>query len=340
MARRGGGSFGGGRGFGGGGSRGFGGRSGGSFNRGGGSFGRGGIGGKSSRTPGGSFRTPRPRVRPVPVFSPYRRRPIWGPRIGGGGGGGSFFGCFGSLAVLLIFGLIIGMLIFSPGDSSITKSTIEREPLPKGSVVETEYYTDELNWIQNPTKLQAGMKNFYQDTGVQPHLYLTDNIDGSHSPTGDEVREFAFGLYDELFEDEAHFLLIFFEYQGNYSTWYVTGTQANSVLDAEAVDILLDYVDRYYYYDNLSDEEFFSTAFDEAGERIMTVTRSPWIPVLIVVGILLILLLFFLWWRHAQEQKNREAEQTKEILDTPLETFGDSELEDLADKYSDDDDEK
>ena len=215
----------------------------------------------------------------------------------------------------------------------MTASTINREPLPAGSVIETDYYTDELGWIGNSTTLTAGMKNFYKETGVQPYLYLTDTIDGSHSPTDAQVEQFAYDTYDNLFSDEAHLLLIFFEYDDTYRTWYMAGTQAKTVLDNEAMDILLDCIDRYYYDQSLTDEQMFSKAFDEAGQRIMTVTRSPWIPVLIVVGILAILAVGFLWWRSHKKQKNLEAEQTQQILNTPLETFGDMDVQERAEKY-------
>ncbi len=272
-----------------------------------------------------------------PVFSPSRRH-----STGGGGVSTSGCGCITvPVIIILIFALIFGAIVIaslsSGSDSgSITKSTVRREPLPKGSVVETDYYTDNLGWIDNPTKLTPGMKNFYKQTGVQPHLYLTDTIVGSNDPGQVDVEAFAMGLYEQLFTDEAHLLLIFFEYNpGEYHTWYVTGTQAKSVIDLEAANILLDYVDRYYYYD-LSDEEFFSKAFNDAGKRIMKVTTSPWIPVLIIIGIGGILLIVFLWWKKAKDQKNREAEQTERMLNTPLDTFGDSEAEDLANKYQDD----
>jgi hypothetical protein len=337
MARRGGGSVGGGRSFGGGGSRGFGGRSG------GGGISRGGFGGsvgRSSRSSfgggpsssGGSFGSSR-----GPIYRPYRQ-----PVSSGGGTGGC--GCITApLIIILVFALILGIIVLAAlssgsGGSDITRSTIKREALPKGSVVETGYFTDELGWIDKRTQLEAGMKTFYQKTGVQPYLYITDNIDGSQSPSEADVRDFAFSLYDRLFSDEAHLLLIFFEPSpSQYSTWYVTGTQAKAVLDAEAMDILLDYIDRYYHYD-ISDEEFFSRAFADAAKRIMTVHRSPWIPVLIVLGIVVIILIGFFWWRKAKEQKNREAAETERILNTPLDTFGEDSVEDLAKKYQDDPD--
>ena len=48
---------------------------------------------------------------------------------------------------------------------------------------------------------------------------------------------------------------------------------------------------------------------------------------------MVLFLLFFNWWKKAKAQKNLEDQKTAEILNTPLETFGDSEAEDLAKKY-------
>lgn len=231
---RGGGSFGGGRG---GGS--FGGRSGGSFggSRGGGSIGRSGglFGGSSTRSgstgTGSSFR---------PVFSPII--PMgggggFGPRRSSGGGG---CGCISILVLILVIAIVF-IVIFSiwgavnsDAGSKITLSSVERVPLPPGSVNETGYYTDELGWITNESKLIEGLKYFYKETGVQPYLYLTDTIKGSNFPTESDLESYANELYDDLFRDEAHLLLLFFEYDGDYRGWYIVGTQAKSVIDDEA----------------------------------------------------------------------------------------------------------
>ena len=131
-------------------------------------------------------------------------------------------------------------------------------------------------------------------------------------------------------------ILIFYERNsGEYITWYTTGTQAKSVVDNEAGEILLEYIDRYYY-ENMSDEEFFSTSFKDTADRIMTVTRSPWIIVLIVLGSIVLAAVLFIWWRHAKKQKNLEAKQTEEMLSKPLEKFSDKEAEELSKKYDDD----
>lgn len=239
---------------------------------------------------------------------------------------------------------LLGPRIFDSGgtqsntsSTSITASTVAREPLPSGAVNETDYYTDEADWVENRTVMTEGLRYFYQETGVQPHVYITTEIDGNHYATMDEVGEFAEDAYDELFTDEAHLLLVFYEgTPSQYMTYYVAGSQAKQVIDNEAADILLDYIDRYYYDMDLNTSQFFSKSFRDAADRIMEVTRSPWPTVLMVfAGVILVALLYF-WWKRRKEQEAIEAKRTEEILNTPIDTFGqESEADELAKKYSD-----
>lgn len=222
----------------------------------------------------------------------------------------------------------------SSSDADITKSTVAREALPAGAVNETEYYADEMGVINNKTTLLNGMKYFYKETGVQPYLYITDSIgDYTYTPSMEELENFSNNLYEQLFSDEAHLLLVYFEFEDSYMDYYVCGAQAKTVIDIEAGDIMLDYMDRYYYDDSLSYEEFFSKVFIDTADRIMTVTRSPWIPVLIALSLLVLVAVLFIWWMRAKKQKNLEAQQTEEMLNIPLEKFGTTEAEELAKKY-------
>lgn len=208
--------------------------------------------------------------------------------------------------------------------------------MPRGSVNETAYYTDESNWIDNKTELEKGLKNFYTKTGVQPHLYITGSINGDNDPSPEEVAVFAENLYDELFTDEAHLLVVFFEfYSEEYITRYVGGTKTKTVIDQEAADILLDYLDRYYYAGNLTDSQYFSKAFDDAANRIMTKYRPPWISAVVAVAGIIIVILLFKWWKKSKDQKLKEAEMDERILNTPLDQFGDTSdaAENLSKKY-------
>ena len=339
---RGGYSGGGGRSSGGGGGRSSGGRSGGGGHRGGFSGGGfsgggrrgGGFSGGGFPTGGGGFRGRGFRHGGRgPSFFPY-----------GGGfrrnyGGGCGTGCVSGVVVIIILIAVIAMVllgIFSNNingqvSSGVTMSTVRREPLPKGSAIDTGYYTDELGWITNPVTLEAGMKNFYTKTGVQPYLYITDTANGTTKPTSSDMDIYARELYDKLIRDEAHLLLLFWENNNNYKTQYVAGSQAKSVIDAEAANILLDYIDRYYY-GSMKEDEFFSKAFNDAGNRIMSVQQSPWVWVWTTLIVLCILGILFFWWSKIKRQKNLEAEQTEKILNMSLDELGPGKTG-LEDKY-------
>ncbi|UUX33616.1 TPM domain-containing protein [Fundicoccus culcitae] len=350
MARGGGG--GGGRGGGGssGGNRGGGGRIGGSSSR-----GRGGSswGGGSNRNTGGGWNS-RPVIRTGPIFTggPYRRRNYgWGP----GGGAGAGCGCTSIIVALIVFGIIIWIFSMLAGgggnnntvgfsNNSIQTSTVEREPLPSGAVNETDYYTDEAGWISNETQMTNGLRHFYQETGVQPYVYITENIPGlsSSNVTINALETYANELYDELFTDEAHLLLLFYEpVPSDYNTYITVGTQAKQVVDNEAVNIILDYIDRNYYDSSLGEEAFFSNSFRDAADRMMEVTTSPWIPVFMGLIVVAVVAILFFWWRRKKQQDEIEAKRTEDILNRPIDTFGtnaSTEVDDLAKKYQDEDD--
>lgn len=350
-----------------GGFSGGGGRSGGFSGGGGrsGGFSGGSLGGGRSRG-GGSFGGYSPRPAPPPP-RPGMGGFGWGwglPRtrtviINNGGGGGYGGGPAGApppperrdgclsvaltaaLVVLVLCVILVAAGSFGGGGGSVSASTVKREALDIDLVNETGYYTDELGWIANERALTVGMRDFYKRTGVQPYLYLAERVNGSGSPTAQQLGDYAEQLYSRLFTDEAHFLVVYQEAGGNYTVGYYVGSLAKTILDDEAIGIFRDYLDRYYTSD-LSDEEFFSTVFQKTGERIMTVTRSPWPIVAGILGLVLLAAALYLWWKKRTEQKNERARQVQELLNTPLTTFGNDadgngrdDAEDLAEKYQD-----
>lgn len=295
-------------------------------------------GGRSSSSRGGSSYRSNSRSsyggthwhnRSYIPYRPYSPRPYRGGAPGG---------CAPNLGLILFiaFAIILVVFVTMLNTPSITPSTIDREPLDKQYVVTTDYYTDELGWIENPTVLENGMRSFFDKTGVQPYLFITDTVDGQIHPSQDELDAFADRLYDELFEDEGHILLVFHEYNSdsNYSTRYVCGAQAKTVMDQEACNILLDYVDSYYFSDR-NDSQMFGDAFRDAGDRIMSKTTPFYIYAIGIGAVVIIVFISFSWWKKAKKQKNLEAQQTERILNADLETIGskDSTLKDLEDKY-------
>ena len=257
-------------------------------------------------------------------------------------------GCGAIIAVLVV--IILASVLFAGIDScssdtgysdtgTVAASTVEREALPASASVETAYYTDEDgDWIHNASKLENGMRYFYKKTGVQPYLYILPN--GTTTSTSD-LQARAESLYGELFEDDAHFLLVFCDDgDGGFNCGYAVGSQAKTIMDNEAVGILSDYLDRYYSDLDLTEEEIFSNAFSKTADRIMTVTGSTARTTTMVIGgvaaVALIAGVIVIVVKKKGEQKEAEAKRTQEILNTPLEKFGSDEVEELAKKYQTD----
>ena len=336
-----------------GGSRGGGGFSGGSRGGGGRSFGGGGgrssggsFGGFSGHS-GGGYRPSGGGYRPSGGGF-YPGGMGYSGRGGGGGAGCGGFGCGGCLTTIIVvivilfvlailYGVIseVGGTISSAGSSgssgSVAKSTVQREALPASASSETGYYTDEEDWFSRPSDLESGLKYFYKKTGVQPYVYV---VGSSHGTTLSALQTFADEQYDALFNDEAHYLMVFYDDgYGGYSWAYSLGNQAKSVMDNEANEILADYIDRYYYDNTITDEEFFSLSFEKTADRIMSVTKPASAYIMPVVGVIAVLLIAFFWWRAAVKARQKKAEETARILNTPLEEMGDPDLEDLERKY-------
>ena len=244
-------------------------------------------------------------------------------------------GCVTALVVFVIVILllcIITTFISSLGNTSVTKSTIKREKLPASAVQETAYYTDaDGDWIYRPSKLTSGMRAFYRETGVQPYLYILPN--GSVTSVK-ELTKMAEKLYGELFTDNGHFLLVFCDDgEGSYNCGYWMGSLAATVMDDEAIDILAAYLERYYYDNSLSEEEIFSKTFEDTGKRIMTVEKSPLVPVAVCLTLIVIAVVVYLILKARREQREREQKRMEEIIRTPLEKFEDQEVKNLAKKY-------
>ncbi len=363
MARGGGpgGGAGGGRGLSGGGAgRGLsGGRggAGGSSGRGGGMGGsRGGMGGSRGGMGGsrGGMGGQQPRRRSSGVgmgglmmgASMMRRSRRRGPGGGAprGGGGGCLSGMLFPLVLVVIIVAVIvsscAVMMSSNNDEyegdGITRTKLEASQCKESS----EWIDDELGWISSPSKVKSAMEDFYKETGVQPYLIITDNVDGKGEDlTESEVETYLDHVYESLYSDEGHMILLFVEYSpSEYLRYLYTGTAAESVIDSSAVEYILGLVDRYYTDSSMTDDEYFSTVFETAGKGLMQDyserTRTTRIVIIIIViGVILIIVLLLL--RRLSESRSREAEHTKEILDTPI---GDSaENEDLKKKYGEDD---
>ena len=220
------------------------------------------------------------------------------------------------------------------GSYGFTKSTVNRDKLELHLSDDAGYYTDECGWIRNSTTLERGLKEFYDSTGILPYVYIIDNVEGDYDPSTEKLEAFAEAKYEALFDDEGHALLLFWDYGGAYEYVLMLGYDTMELMDSEACDILFDYLDYYYYYAD-TEEEFFADAFADAGERMMTVTRSPWYYILRIGAAVAVIFVAYKWWKSRQEKEAERKKRAEEILNSPLEKFGENgdDIDELEKKY-------
>ena len=235
----------------------------------------------------------------------------------------------GCIHILLITIIVISILVLLFNSIIAIGSDKTARAKLNADVEVTGYYTDELHWIDNPSALTDGMKYFFDKTGVQPYLYITDDVGGNFH---DYAEKFANNKYDMLFNDEAHLLLIFCEKDDVYYTYCLTGSSANSVIDSDARRILLDAIDENYYNSSLDDNQYFSKSFKDAANEIMKQPSSNAVAIIIPLFIFIAALAAEIVLRKKEKTEKREKE-LKEMLEKPLHTFGNTEAEELAKKY-------
>lgn len=268
--------------------------------RGGGGFRGGGFG-------GGGFRG---GPRPGPHMHFYGPRwGFFGPRWGMGG-------CLSSMVSLVLVAiiLIIGLVAMLFDSADIVKSDKDRVKLDASYVqkVSEDWYSDEGHLaIKVPVRekeMVNAMRYFYDQTGVQPYLYITDNLDGNYSPLSADFDSFGKKLYSEKFGNDGGHLIVLcvqsadsFSYSFTIDADMYIGTDAASVIDDNAYKIFFSYLSEYFdaYYNNntYEYEEVFTKTFHDSADRIMggktgfTEDWSAGVWLLLVVGVILVVVI-------------------------------------------------
>lgn len=255
-------------------------------------------------------------------------------------------GCLGGVGAFLCgaFGLLLLAAIPGACAASMDEAPSYPEPLPTSAVVRTPYYDDEDGgWIMYPNQLVEGMRAFHDETGVQPYLHILP--DGASSSSADLGRR-AQELYGELFEDEAHFLVVFCDdARGSFLFGYAVGDEARELVGDEAIEAFEEkFSEGYYKYaTHAFEEKTFSEAFEKAGAVAMGERRgveqvADFLGAFIVFGLAFLVSVASLGiavlyvYALVKRRKNRE-ERIGRLMSQPLRKFSDARVERLARKY-------
>lgn len=163
---------------------------------------------------------------------------------------------------------------------------------------------------------------------------ITDNINGDIWPSDAVIDTYLTNLYEDMFTDEQHVIVLFLDNGSQWLTHYLAGKTAKVVMDKEAGEILLSYFD-YYNGSTMEDDDYFSTCFSKAADKIMTFgshDNRTWVFLYSGLGLVLIVIITAVVFKHRRKKKALEVEQSKvdaEILKSDLK----EEYDPLLDKY-------
>ena len=226
---------------------------------------------------------------------------------------------------------------------SIPSSSYNREKLNTGNGYINDCIYDELGWFDNESRTESRLKDFYNETGVQPYIVLLDYDTYSGKGTSDDDKyNYALDYYENNITNESTFLYVYFaeQYEDEYSDpgymCYINGTQVSSVMDSEAVDIFWAYLDKYWSDSSLSTDDLFVKTFDSTANRIMTKTTTSndvkkYVLIAVAAGVVVFGVVKVVKLKHKRAKE--EAEETERILNTPMENLVDDELKKTAAKY-------
>lgn len=132
------------------------------------------------------------------------------------------------ISSIIVIIIIIALIIIN----AIMKPDIRgRQPLEGDYKSYPEYVIDEKGYFRSPEELIAGLEYFHQRTNVQIVVM---------SSKGSWSDKKAVEKYYELFNDEAHVLIVCPTSWYHTSVYYAIGDLADKVIDDDVMDTLLD----------------------------------------------------------------------------------------------------
>lgn len=240
------------------------------------------------------------------------------------------------VVVFIMFGVFINLAgSFIGSIQSAPRSTVVREKIPTKTAYMNDCVIDEIGWVESTSYVSRGLKEFWEETGVQPFIYLR-----KYDPTlvsDDQKEQWALDYYDKTFDQENVLLFVYFaEFNTDYDVGYMAyanGYETSTVMDAEAIDIFWNYVDSNWTSSKETDDVLVDM-FTSTSNAIMHVstTNKDIIKDLIVFTIVAVIFMSVIVIIMISHKRAREkAAEDERILNTPLDSFNTT--DNLEDKY-------
>ena len=230
------------------------------------------------------------------------------------------------LFVIAAILLIIGVFLM------IASKPKEFEKFDLKGTVDVGYTYDD-GFTKGSALTEAACHEFYLKTGIPLFFYTAQTYSGDVST----CDAYTVDLYDDLFKDENHVLLAYYD---NVHWWsWEFGDKVEKYMSESDVNELLDEIDYYWDDYSLSNDQVLANGISGYQEELTTVKSggNGLARGLLIAGSVLLVIAIYQFINYGADAKKYEEEakklQREIILSKPLETFGNQEVEDLKDKY-------
>lgn len=151
----------------------------------------------------------------------------------------------------------------------------DREKLTGVAAYDSNCIVDEDYWFDNVSSTGKELKEFYNKTGIQPEIVIKSLDADTEGLTDSQKENYAQEYFEEQGFAENTFLYMYFCEDGNEVGFmcYVNGRQVDTIMDADAIEIFWDKLDKYWYTD-MSSDELFTKTFNETAGQIMKNTGN------------------------------------------------------------------
>lgn len=189
-------------------------------------------------------------------------------------------------------------------ENDISWSTIQRDKI-EGAPAPTEFYTDESgNYLTETTIIEDAVYTFYSKTGVPAYIYFLEDDESLESST--ELYDITRELYEDLFDDEYHFLIVACNNGEEFLFNYTAGEEAAVIMDdLEGIQIFDDCVNLYFDEDDISTT--IAKAIKRAAVHIMQAGNLGYRIVIIVA--IIIAAVVYLFFRYKKNGGHWKAEE-------------------------------
>lgn len=245
-----------------------------------------------------------------------------------------------TIAVLLVF-VMFSMFLFAGNGNDVPTSTIVRTKIDNPQAWVNDCVWDEIGWFDNTASTSKRLRDFYEQTGVQPYILLRayDPELSSDSAKGEWAEEY-FDTHD--FADNAFLFVYFAERNTDEDVGYmhyVAGNRATAIFDQEAVSIFWAHIDANWYSD-MNTDSLFVKVFNDTATSIMNVsTTGKDIVKVAIIGIVLLVIIIIVCISVVKSRKAKaiQAQADAAILaqDVSATSPSASEEDPLLKKYGD-----